>query len=434
MERILMQDLTAWKNSRSRKPLIVYGARQTGKTWLLNEFGRQNYAKVAYVDLTDSERARHLFDQDFDINRIVSGLAIETGIDINPHDTLVIIDEAQEAPRAITSLKYFYQKIPSLHVVAAGSYLGLASHEGTSFPVGKVDALTLHPLDFNEFLLALGQEKLANIISKNGAAGVDPLFSTKLTELLKEYLYVGGMPEVVADYVGNKDIAEVRRLQKAILSGYDQDFSKHAPLRILERMRLVWGALPTQLAKEKKKFIYGTLRSGARARDFEECIQWLVDYGVVQRVSRVSAIRLPLSGYEDTAAFKLFCVDVGLLGALASLQAETILAGSSIFTEFKGSLTEQYVLQQLAAQNIQAFYWSSDTGKGEVDFVVGINDQVVPIEVKSAENLKAKSLKVACEKFDLSYAIRTSLSGYRVEKSLTNIPLWAIGSITAEHV
>ncbi|MDR1713337.1 MAG: AAA family ATPase [Coriobacteriales bacterium] len=428
MQRLLLNDLIAWKSSRNRKPLLLYGARQTGKSWLLSEFGRSNYEKTAAVDLTESERMRQLFAQDYDTDRIIAGIKTETGVDITPGDTLVIIDEIQESPRAITALKYLYEKAGNYHIAAAGSLMGLALHEGSAFPVGKVDTLTLHPLSFLEFLTACGAEMLATQIAMLDFTNLEPVFAEKLASLLREYLYVGGMPEVVADFAKHRDCAEARRLQRGILNTYDQDFSKHAPLRILERIRLAWASIPAQLAKENRKFVYGYVREGARGRDFEESIQWLVDYGVADKVCRVSAIKQPLAGYEELEHFKLFTLDVGLTSALANLDAKVILEGSSIFTEFKGALTEQYVQQQLRAVGLRQFYWSPDS-RAEVDLVTQIDAQVLPIEVKATENLRSKSLKVATEKYKLPKAMRTSLSAYREQDWLINIPLWAIGAL-----
>ena len=419
-----MKALETWRQ-RHGKPLLLRGARQTGKTWVLNEFGKRFYDHVAYVDLLENSRARALFDEDYNVNRIVSGLEIETGQSIDTN-TLIVLDEIQESARALTSLKYFAQNRPDLSVAVAGSYLGIAKHEGTSFPVGKVETLTLHPLSFNEFLRALNQEKLADILEAKGAAGVDPVFNDKLNDLLRAYLIVGGMPEAVAEYRTSNDVFEVRRIQKQILSDYDLDFSKHAPLRILERMRMVWKSLPSQLAKENSKFVYGTLRQGARERDFDECIQWLIDYGAVTKVSRVSALRCPLSGYEDRSAFKLYSVDVGLLGALARLDVTFINEASALFTEFKGAYTEQYACQQLIAQGLEPYYWSNEKHTNEIDFILDWGRSVLPIEVKASTNLQSKSLKAACQKYELQGAVRSSLAPYKQQAWLTNLPLWAL--------
>lgn len=427
MQRDMIDRLDTWKDSRRRKPLVLKGVRQTGKTWLLKEFGSTRYANLAYVDLYASERARRIFDGDFDTRRIISALRVETGQPIEPSNTLLVLDEVQEAPRALTSLKYFLQDAPEYHVAAAGSYLGIARHEGTSYPVGKVNTLNLRPLSFLEFLNAVGEGQAALALRRHGARGIDTALADKMRLLLKDYLFVGGMPEVVDAFVQSRDYEEAREIQEEILENYDSDFSKHAPARILERMRMVWAALPAQLAKENRKFVYGAIRPGARARDFEESIQWLCDYGVASRVRRAAALRTPLAGYGDEGAFKLFCVDVGLLAALAHLPAAAVLGDSTLFTEFKGSLTEQYVFEQLVNAEYEPMYWSSDTGRAEVDFAVEEDGAPLPIEVKAAENLQSKSLKVARERFDLERCVRTSLSGYRDEGWLVNVPLWAIG-------
>lgn len=430
MERTLKRNLETWKTRPRRKPLLLKGARQTGKTWLLKEFGRDSFESVAYVDLLASSRARAVFDGDFDTRRIISALAAETGVRITPGKTLIVLDEIQEAPRALTSLKYFCQDAPDYYVAAAGSYLGIAKHAGVSFPVGKINMLHLEPLSFLEYLDAMQESVVAQALREYGAVGIDPALKGKMETLLKEYCFVGGMPEAVATYADERDFASVREVHEEILEAYDLDFSRHAPARILERMRLVWEGLPAQLSKENKKFVYGAVRPGARSRDFEEAIQWLVDYGAIRRVYRSSALRVPLTANRDEGAFKLFCVDVGMLAALAHVPSTTLLEGSKLFSEFKGALTEQYVCQQLESQALSPTYWSSDTGRAEIDFAIELGDMPVPIEVKAAENLQAKSLKVARERFGLERCVRTSLSGYRDEGWLANVPLWAIGALS----
>jgi hypothetical protein len=398
----------------------------------MKEFGRRYFEDVVRIDLMQNERARSFFDGDLDPRRIVRNIEIETGRRVDPASTLLVIDEIQEAPRALTALKYFCEDAREYHVVAAGSYMGIAMrHQETSFPVGKVDLLTLRPLTFCEFLGALGEGLLAEAVASGDLGALEGAFSQKLTGYLREYFVVGGMPEVVAAYAESHDVRQARSLQRTIISAYDGDFGKHAPTRMLERMRLVWSALPSQLAKENRRFVYGALRSGARARDFEESIQWLCDYGVVFKVPRVSALRHPAMSYADDSAFKLFAVDLGLLGALAGLRPEVVLEGSAVFTEFKGALTEQYVAQELLAAGLTPVYWSADNGTAEVDFAVDTDRSVLPVEVKAAENLKAKSLRVACDRFGLERAVRTSLSGYRDEGRLVNVPLWAVGALPA---
>ncbi len=431
MKRIAMDQLKAWKNSPDHKPLILQGARQTGKTWLIREFAKQEYSDCVFIDFMYDTQAQSIFEEDLDPARIIKVLELRTGKTITPGKTLLAFDEIQEAPRGLTSLKYFCEQAREYDVIAAGSYMGIALRkEGESFPVGKVDKITLRPMGFIEFVRATEGSLLADALQ---AADMQLLaqVSDKLTRKLKEYFVVGGMPEVVENFQAESDFTQVRRLQNQILEAYDADFAKHAPARILERMRLAWKSLPGQLARENKRFIYGAARPGARARDFEESLQWLIDYGAVHKIPRVSALRLPLASYEDMSAFKLFSCDTGLLGAQAGLEPAAILDGSLLFTEFKGALTEQYVEQELRLAGHSPAYWSGGNGKAETDFAIENSGKIVPIEVKANENLRSKSLRVAVEKFNLEKAVRTSLSGYRDEGWLTNIPLWAISGIDA---
>ena len=426
MYRDLMRELVAWKGRPNRKPLLLRGSRQTGKTWLMEEFGREQFDSVVKIDFMYDESAKALFEQDLDPARIIKRIELSSGEAIDPESTLLVLDEIQEAPRGLTSLKYFCEKAPEYHVIAAGSYMGIAmSREGESFPVGKVDELTLRPMGFCEFIRAIDGDSLADAIQDEDVSLLSCV-SDKLERRLKDYFVVGGMPEVVEAFKETGDYREARRLQALILDAYDADFGKHAPARILERMRLVWRSLPRQLAHENRRFVYGAARPGARARDFEESIQWLVDYGAVSKVPRVAALKVPLASYEDLGAFKLFCSDVGLLGALSGLDPTAVFEGSRLFTEFKGALTEQYVGQELRLLGFEPVYWSSDTGTAETDFAVQLAGSVVPIEVKAGENLQAKSLKVACEKLGLERALRTSLSAYRDEGRLVNVPLWLV--------
>ncbi len=431
MRRELMDELVAWKNRTKRKPLVLKGARQTGKSWLMDEFAAQEFESSVKFDFMLDEAARSVFEQDLDPRRIIGQLELRSGQKIVPGRTLLILDEIQEAPRGLTALKYFCEQAPEYCVIAAGSYMGVTlRRENESFPVGKVDQLVMRPMGFAEFVRATAGDPLADALV-TGDMGTLAGVADLLERRLKEYLVVGGMPEVVDAFRRGEGYGEVRRIQRGILNDYDADFSKHAPARILERMRLVWRSLPGQLARENRRFVYGAVRPGARARDLEEALQWLVDYGAVNRVSRVNALRVPLSGYEDPTAFKLFCLDTGLLGALSQLDPAAVLDGSRLFTEFKGALTEQYVSQELVRTGLDPVYWSSDTGNAETDFAVELRGAAVPVEVKAAENLKSKSLKVACEKFGLGRAVRTSLSPFRDEGWLANIPLWAIGEIGA---
>ena len=429
MYRYKIEELKKWKKSKDRKPLIIRGARQVGKTWLIKEFGKQEYQQVAYINFDDNERMNQLFSGDFDIERIIQGLKIESGVNIEAENTLIIFDEIQETPKAVTALKYFCEKANEYNIVAAGSLLGVAMHEGTSFPVGKVDFLDLYPLNFFEFLEALGEKQLVELI-KNNDIDLINVFSDKLKQYLKQYMYIGGMPEVVNAYVQNKDFGEVRRKQNELLIAYEQDFSKHAPNAVVPRIRQLWNNIPTQLAKENKKFIYGLIKQGARAREYELALSWLIDCGLVYQVNRVNDCKVPLSAYQDFSAFKLYLLDVGLLCAMANIDATTIIDGNEIFVEFKGSLTEQFVLTELKTNtDVPIFYWSADKGIAEVDYIIQLGKNNIPIEVKSNENLQAKSLKSFVQKYDTKVNVRTSMANYRKEDWLINIPLYMIGNI-----
>lgn len=430
MRRTALGFLQKWKQKKTRKPLIIRGARQVGKTWLMKEFAKNEYENFAYINFEDNQQLKTLFLNDFDIPRILLAIQIATGIKPEPNKTLIIFDEIQEAERALTSLKYFRENAPEYHLVAAGSLLGIALHENTSFPVGKVEFLDLYPLSFTEFLEALGEHDLNNLIQTQQWIMINT-FKTKYIELLKQYYYVGGMPEVVSNYVINQDFSEVRQTQQQILNSYEQDFSKHAPTDVVPRIRMVWNSVPAQLSKENRKFIYGLIKQGARAKEFELALAWLMDCGLIHKINRVSKPALPLKAYEDMGAFKLYLLDIGLLGAMANLDVKTLLDGNLIFTEFKGALTEQYVLQQLVTDaEISIFYWSSEKSDGEIDLLIQYKNEVVPIEVKAAENLQAKSLRAFVEKNKSKMAIRTSMSDFREETWLTNMPLYAINELT----
>ncbi len=431
MERNAMQSLRDWKNKAGRKPLIVRGARQVGKTWLIQEFGKQEYRRVAYVNFESAKLMQDIFKADFDTKRLLLAVQIETGVQIIPEDTLIIFDEIQEAEGGLTSLKYFCENSPEYHIIAAGSLLGVALHSTQSFPVGKVDFMDLYPLDFSEFLLAMRQDSLLELL-RNKDWEMVKAFKSKYIELLKQYYYIGGMPEVVASFIKKNDLDEVRNLQKNILIAYEQDFSKHAPNDIVPRIRMLWNSIPAQLARENKKFIYGQVKKGARAKDYELALSWLIDSGLVYKIDRITKPAIPLKGYVDNSAFKLYTLDVGLLCAMGDIDARVLLEGNEIFEEFKGALTEQYVLEQLIVNDkLSIYYWSSEGGgTAEVDFVVQYQDKVISIEVKASENLQAKSLKVYCEKYKPPMAVRTSMSDYREEEWLTNVPLYAIGQMT----
>ncbi len=429
MYRIAIEKLYQWKKSSRRKPLIMEGARQVGKTWLMKEFGRQAYEDTVYINFDSNSRMAELFASDLDTDRLIMGLELYAGKKIHPDNTLLIFDEVQEVPRALTSLKYFYENAPQYHILCAGSLLGIALHEGTSFPVGKVDFLKLYPLSFKEFLMATGKERFAVLL---GSQDYDMITGFKQTyiDALKHYYFVGGMPEAVQSFAENKDFNEVRSIQKRILTAYEQDFSKHAPNEVVPKIRMLWNSIPSQLARENKKFIYGLVREGGRAKEYETAILWLTDCGLVHKVSRVNAAGIPLKAYEDLKAFKLFLSDVGLLGCMTGLRQRTLLDGNDLFTEFKGALTEQYVCQQLKTiDDLGIYYYTNDRGSSEVDFIVDTGEQIVPVEVKAEVNLKAKSLKTYQEKFSPQISVRTSMADYKKEEWLVNLPLYTIEQI-----
>lgn len=432
MYRIAIEKLYKWKNSKRRKPLIIEGARQVGKTWLMKEFGKQAYADTVYINFDSNSRMADLFSADLDTDRLIMGLELYAGRKINPDNTLLIFDEVQEVPRALASLKYFYENAPQYHIVCAGSLLGIALHQGTSFPVGKVDFLKLYPLSFSEFLMATGNERFAELLKKQDYEMITSFKQTYI-DALKHYYFVGGMPEAVQSFAESKDFNEVRAIQKRILAAYEQDFSKHAPNEIVPKIRMLWNSIPSQLARENKKFIYGLVREGGRAREYEIAIMWLSDCGLVHKVSRVNAAGIPLKAYEDLKAFKLFIVDVGLLGCMTGLRQRTLLDGDDLFVEFKGALTEQYVCQQLKTiEDLGVYYYTNDRGSCEIDFVVDTGEQIVPIEVKAETNLRAKSLKTYRERFEPELSVRTSMADYKKEDWLLNLPLYAIENITVE--
>ena len=429
MYRIAIEKLLKWKQNKRRKPLIIEGARQVGKTWLMKEFGRQEYKDTIYINFDSNSRMAELFASDLDTERLIMGLEIYVGRKINPDNVLLIFDEVQEVPRALASLKYFYENAPEYHIVCAGSLLGIALHQGTSFPVGKVDFLKLYPLSFKEFLMANDKERFAELLDRQDFQMITS-FKQIYIDALKQYYFVGGMPEAVQSFSENKDFNEVREIQKRILLAYEQDFSKHAPNEIVPRLRMLWNSIPAQLAKENKKFIYGLVREGARAKEYETAIMWLCDCGLVHKVSRVNAAVIPLRAYEDLKAFKLFVLDVGLLGCMAGLRQHTLLDGNDLFVEFKGALTEQYVCQQLKnIEDLDIYYYTNDRGSCEVDFVVDTGEKIVPVEVKAEVNLKAKSLKTYREKFLPEISVRTSMADFKKEEWLVNLPLYAVDQI-----
>lgn len=425
MQRLAMDSLVAWKNNPRRKPLLLQGARQVGKTWLALEFGRKEFERVAHVVFLDNEPMRRAFEGSLAPERLLPIIAAETGVAVGDERTLIILDEIQECPRALTALKLFQEQRPEVPIIAAGSLLGVALHRGISFPVGKVDHLDLHPLTFLEFLLATGNDALADAVRRADLDILD-VFAEKYTDLLKQYYFVGGMPEAVEAYREGANFSAARSVQERLLHDYEFDFSKHASPLLAERAREVWHSIPSQLARENKKFVYSAVRPGARARGYEEAINWLIDAGLLIRVPRISKPGLPLSAYKDLAAFKLYMLDVGLLGALSHLDARTVVDGSLLFQEFKGALTEQYVCQQLVATNsVNPYYWSAENSSGEVDFLYDHAGRVVPVEVKAEDNVRARSLRAFVDKYGIERSLRLSLAGVRDQGWMFNLPLYA---------
>lgn len=427
-----MKYLLEWKNKKNNKPLVIRGARQVGKTWLMKKFGEQEFEDTVYISFDNNQQMKDLFEIDLKIERIITGLELYSGKKIVPESTLLIFDEIQEVPKALTALKYFNENAPEYQIICAGSLLGVALHKGTSFPVGKVEFMDLYPLSFTEFMRAMGKEQYVELLEKRNF-DMATTFKEEYINLLKYYYYVGGMPEVVSAFSVNMDFKEARSIQENILMAYEQDFSKHAPNETIPRIRMLWNSIPSQLTKENKKFIYGLIKDGARAKEYEMAMLWLIDCGLVHKIQRVTAPSLPLKAYEDLKAFKLFVLDVGLLSCMVRLNQSVLLNGNELFKEFKGALTEQYVLQQLiTSDELETYYWTNDRGNAEVDFLVDTGDRVVPVEVKAEENLRAKSLRTYYEKYMPKVSVRASMSDYKKEDWLLNLPLWAIETLNNE--
>ena len=432
MYRTAIEQLYRWKEKKDKKPLIIRGARQVGKTWLMKEFGSEKYSDSVYVSFDNNRSMQELFSTDLDVERIVTGLELYSGKKINPADTLIIFDEVQEVPKALTSLKYFNENAPQYQIICAGSMLGVALHQSTSFPVGKIEFMELYPLSFSEFMRAMGKERYVELLEKGDYLLVSA-FKQEYIELLKYYYYVGGMPEAVMHFSENKDFNEAREIQQRVLNAYEQDFSKHAPNEIVPRIRMLWNSIPAQLAKENKKFIYGLIKGGARAKEYELAMLWLADCGLIHHVHRAAAPNIPLKFYEDLKAFKLFLIDVGLLSCMTGLRQRILLDGNDLFREFKGALTEQYVLQQLkTVKNIKPYYWTNDRGNAEVDFILDDGNAVIPLEVKAEINLQSKSLKMYKEKYNPTIAVRCSMADYKKQDGLLNLPLYAVEYIGNE--
>ncbi|MCD4712933.1 MAG: ATP-binding protein [Clostridiales bacterium] len=432
MYRNAMNHLLNWKKKKNKKPLVIRGARQVGKTWLMKTFGDAEYENTVYINFDNNQQMKALFEMDMNTDRLITGLELYSGHKINADNTLLIFDEVQEVPKALTALKYFNENAPEYQIICAGYLLGVAMHKGTSFPVGKVEIMDLYPLSFTEFMRAMGKEQFVELIEQ-GNFGLATTFRLEYITMLKHYYYVGGMPEVVSNFAENMDFNEARAIQERILIAYEQDFSKHAPNEVIPKIRMLWNSIPLQLTKENKKFVYGLIKEGSRAKDYEMAMLWLIDCGLVHRINRVTVPNLPLKAYEDLKAFKLFILDVGLLSCMVRLNQSVLLDGNLLFKEFKGALTEQFVLQQFMTSNkIETYYWTNDRGSAEVDFIVDTGELIIPIEVKAEANLKAKSLKSYYEKFSPSISIRTAMSDYKSEDWLLNLPLWAIEVLESE--
>lgn len=426
MQRVVLQKFIEWKNLSDRKPLVVNGARQVGKTWLLREFARTEYAKEAYIICRKNDMIRQIFTQDFDVNRILRALRALSGIDITPGDTLIVLDEVQDVPEVLEALKYFCEEAPEYHIAVAGSLLGISLHNGVSYPVGKVNEINVYPMNFEEFVLAKGETEVFKLIVNRDYMTMK-LIHEKMVDLLRQYYYVGGMPEAVKKYVESDSLIEVRRIQKEILNGYELDLSKHAPKEQVPRIRMVWKSIPSQLFKDNKKFIYGALRKGARANDFEIAIQWLVDSGLVYKVPKCTKPALPLDVYEDLSSFKLYMLDVGLLGAMVNTEPVQVLINNNVFVEYKGGMTEQYVLQQMKSHGVSPIYYhKTDDSRLELDFVIQYNAKLLPIEVKAEGNVRANSLTALLAKNPDLKAVRFYMLPYKEQGQLECLPLYAV--------
>lgn len=427
MKRKIYSKLIEWKESPSHKPLILNGVRQCGKTYIMKEFGKNEFQTFAYVNCDRNENLHQIFEGGFNISKIIRGISALSGVDIIPGKTLIFLDEVQSFPLVLESLKYFCEDAPDYHVAVAGSLLGIALHSGVSFPVGKVQTMKLYPMDFEEFLMAKGEQQLLRIMHDHDFDLLAALHE-KCKDLLRQYYYVGGMPEVVKSYIDNGQLKPVRAIQNEILSNYAGDFSKHAPYQEVPRISMVWQSILGQLSRENKKFIYGALKKGGRAKEFEVAIQWLVDAGLVYKVNKCTKPQLPLKFYEDFTAFKLYLCDCGLMGAMADTAAKDVLIGDSVFTEYKGAFTEQYVLQQILSSGISdIYYYSADDSRMEMDFLMQREGALLPVEVKGGTSIKSTSLHNYLMEHPGIQAIRYSMLPYKKQDFLTNIPLYAVG-------
>ncbi len=424
MKRDIYNQLLNWKNKSQRKPLILNGARQVGKTYILKQFGQNEYKKFAFFSLDRDQKVIEVFEKGGNVPDILLALSAISEVDITPGDTLVVLDEIQNCPKALEALKYICEDAPDVHVIVAGSLLGLSLHHGVSYPVGKVEELRLYPMTFIEFLNAMGKSRLADIITTKNW-DVMTLIEAEYISLLRQYYYVGGMPAAVLAHIEHRGLKEIREIQQQIITDYRRDFSKHAPEREVPRINMVWDSIPAQLAKENKKFVYGAVKKSARAADFEMAIQWLIDAGLAYKMPRVNSAKMPLKFYEDANAFKLFMLDVGLMGAMAETSAQSMLVGNDIFSEYKGAFTELYVYTQLKTLNLSLYYHSVDNSTIEIDFLTQWRDKVVPIEVKAEVNVKSKSLHTFINANPELKGIRYSMLPYKEQEWMTNIPLYA---------
>lgn len=432
MKRHAMTKLVSWKNKVNKMPLIIEGARQVGKTWLIQEFGKTQYNNTVYINFDINIKAREIFQKDIDPHNIISKLELLSASKIDPHNNLIIFDEIQECARALGCLKYFCEQSPEYNIIAAGSMLGVATHVNSSFPVGKVETLSLYPLNFSEFLEAIGETRYKQALT-NKDYNIFTVIEDDLISKLKLYYFIGGMPKAVLSYIQQQNMQEVRSIQENIIASYEKDFSKHINSASIPKVGMIWNAIPAQLAKEKKQWVYKNVKEGARASQYEDALYWLEQIGLVYKISRVNNTKIPLSSYRETA-FKLYMLDVGLLSAKAGLTIQNLVdTNQELFSHFKGALTEQYVLQELTSMEIrpQIFYWANDRSKGtaEVDFIIQINGKVIPIEAKSSINLQAKSLKAYIDYYKPDIAVRTSLARYNKSKTIYDIPLYLIGQL-----
>lgn len=432
MYRKAMEKLAAWKESRFRKPLILTGARQVGKTWLMREFGRLYFEDVCYINFENPGRVADIFEGTIVPSRILELLGAYHGHKINSEKTLLVFDEVQEVPRALTALKYFQEEAPEFAICCAGSLLGVTLHAGTSFPVGKVDFISVEPMSFEEFLLANGEEELLSWTKEHYSEEMPAIFSEKYVDYLKKYFIIGGMPTAVNAWMETKDFSVVSEEQRKLLFSYENDFSKHAPENVVPKIHHIWNSIPSQLAKENKKFVYGLAREGARAREYEDALLWLKDSGLIRKTGRVSGGRIPLKAYEDLKAFKIYYLDVGLLRISCEIEPDIILDEQAVFREFMGSLTEQFVLQELqTAQIAPGIYYWSENSRSEVDFIFQYHNNIIPVEAKAGLSVHAQSLRVFCKKYEPKFAIRTSLRNYRLDDGLINLPLYLLWNCKA---